>query len=233
MTQKTDIRKNLLAVRTRMEGAAEAAGRASGKVTLVAISKAHPASAAHQALTAGHRVFGENRIQEAEDKWPALKDEFPDAELHLVGALQRNKVHRAVALCDVIQTVDRPKLARALAGEISKSGRRPQCFIQVNTGEEPQKGGILPEAADAFIAECRDILGPALRGLMCLPPLDEEPSLHFALLGQIAARNGLHELSMGMSGDFETAIRLGATHVRVGTGVFGERPALIPKTAEG
>ena len=160
---------------------------------------------------------------------PALKDEFPDAELHLVGSLQRNKVHRAVALCDVIQTVDRLKLARALADEISKSGRRPQCFIQINTGEEPQKGGILPEAADSFIAECLDILGPALRGLMCIPPLDEEPSLHFTLLEEIAARNGLQELSMGMSGDFETAIRLGATHVRVGTGVFGERP---PNTKE-
>ena len=142
-------------------------------------------------------------------------------------------MHRAVALCDVIQTIDRPKLARALADEISKSGRRPQCFIQVNTGEEPQKGGILPETADSFIAECQDILGPALRGLMCIPPLDQEPSLHFALLGEIAARNGLQELSMGMSGDFETAIRLGATHVRVGTGVFGERPSNVAKAAEG
>lgn len=233
MTQETDIRKNLSAIRARMAEAAEAAGRSPDSITLVAISKAHPAPAARQALTAGHRVFGENRVQEAEEKWPALKDEFADAELHLVGALQRNKVHRAVALCDVIQTVDRPKLARALADEISKSGRRPQCFIQINTGEEPQKGGILPEAADTFIAECQDILGPALRGLMCIPPLDQEPSLHFALLGEIAARNGLRELSMGMSGDFETAIRLGATHVRVGTGVFGERPPIMEKAAEG
>ena len=211
-----------------MAEAAEATGRSPDSITLVAISKAHPAPVARQALTTGHRVFGENRVQEAEEKWPALKDEFADAELHLVGALQRNKVHRAVALCDVIQTVDRPKLAYALADEISKSGRQPQCFIQVNTGEEPQKGGILPEAADAFIAECQDILGPALRGLMCIPPLDQKPSLHFALLGEIAARNGLQELSMGMSGDFETAIRLGATHVRVGTGVFGERPPNTP-----
>ena len=233
MTQETDIRKNLSTIGARMAGAAEAAGRAPDSITLVAISKAHPASAAHQALIAGHRVFGENRVQEAEEKWPALKDEFPNAVLHLVGALQRNKVHRAVALCDVIQTIDRPKLARALADEISKSGRRPQCFIQVNTGEEPQKGGILPETADSFIAECHDILGPALRGLMCIPPLDQEPSLHFALLGEIAARNGLQELSMGMSGDFETAIRLGATHVRVGTGVFGERPSNMAKAAEG
>jgi pyridoxal phosphate enzyme (YggS family) len=226
MTQETDIGNNLSAIKARMDEAAATAGRSPGSVTLVAISKAHPAAAAHRALTAGHRVFGENRVQEAAEKWPALKDEFPDAELHLVGALQRNKVHRAVALCDVIQTVDRPKLARALADEISKSGRGPQCFIQINTGEEPQKGGILPNAADAFIAECRDILGPALLGLMCIPPIDEEPSLHFALLGEIAARNGLEGLSMGMSGDFETAIRLGSTHVRVGTGVFGERPAI-------
>ena len=229
MIQETDIRKNLSAIEARMAGAAGAAGRDSGKLTLVAMSKAHPASAAHQALAAGHRVFGENRVQEAEEKWPALKDEFPDAELHLVGPLQRNKVRRAVALFDVIQTIDRPKLARALADEISKSGRGPQCFIQINTGEEPQKGGTPPDAADSFIAECQDILGPALRGLMCIPPLDEEPSLHFALLAEIATRNGLEGLSMGMSGDFETAIRLGATHVRVGTGVFGERPPFIPK----
>ena len=229
MIQETDIRKNLSAIEARMAGAAGAAGRDSGKITLVAISKAHPASAAHQALAAGHRVFGENRVQEAEEKWPALKDEFPDAVLHLVGPLQRNKVRRAVALFDVIQTIDRPKLARALADEISKSGRGPQCFIQINTGEEPQKGGTPPDAADSFIAECQDIIGPALRGLMCIPPLDEEPSLHFALLAEIATRNGLEGLSMGMSGDFETAIRLGATHIRVGTGVFGERPPLIPK----
>ena len=158
MTQETDIRKNLSTIGIRMAGAAEAAGRAPDSIILVAISKAHPASAAHQALITGHRVFGENRVQEAEEKWPALKDEFPNAVLHLVGALQRNKVHRAVALYDVIQTIDRPKLARALADEISKSGRRPQCFIQVNTGEEPQKGGILPETADSFIAECQDDL---------------------------------------------------------------------------
>ncbi len=209
-----------------MAEAAEAAGRSPDSITLVAISKAHPAPAARQALTDGHRVFGENRVQEAEEKWPALKDEFTDAELHLVGALQRNKVHRAVALCDVIQTIDRPKLARALADEISKSGRRPQCFIQVNTGEEPQKGGIAPGEADAFIAECRDGLGLPVKGLMCIPPGDEEPSLHFALLGEIARRNGVLDLSMGMSADFETAIRLGASHVRIGTAIFGQRPAV-------
>ena len=190
--------------------ACEAAHRAPESVTLVAVSKAHPGEAARRALANGHRVFGENRIQEAEEKWPALKEEFPDTQLHLVGSLQRNKVKTAVSLFDVLQTIDRPKLARAVADEINRTGRRPPCFIQVNIGEEPQKGGIGPEDTDALIAECRETLELPIEGLMCIPPLDEEPSLYFALLGEIARRNGLETLSMGMSGDFETAIRFGA-----------------------
>ncbi len=226
VTTETNIGENLLAVTAAIEAATAASRLASGagRVTLIAISKAHPTAAAHQALEAGHRVFGENRVQEAQDKWPALKEEFADAELHLVGSLQSNKVNRAVDLFDAIHTIDRPKLARAVAGEMDKRGRRPQCFIQVNTGEEPQKGGVLPEDADTFIAECRDDLGLPVEGLMCIPPLEDEPSLHFALLREIAKRNGLESLSMGMSGDFEQSIRFGATHVRVGTALFGQRP---------
>ncbi len=228
VTTETDIKQNLSAVDDAISAAAAAASRpvhGSGGVTLIAISKAHPAQAARQALEAGHRVFGENRVQEALDKWPELKQEFSTAELHLVGSLQSNKAGRAVDLFDTIHTIDRPKLARAVAGEMDKCGRRPQCFIQVNTGEEPQKGGVLPEDADAFIAQCRDDLGLPVEGLMCIPPLEEEASLHFALLREIARRNGLESLSMGMSGDYETAIRFGATHVRVGTAIFGQRPA--------
>lgn len=225
---KTDIRENLLAVGAKIAEISEAAGRPPQSVNLVAVSKAHPAGTARQALEAGHRVFGENRIQEADEKWPPLKEEFPDVRLHLVGTLQRNKVKTAISLFDAIQTIDRPKLARALADEMDKSGRRPQCFIQVNTGEEAQKGGVTPDQTDALITECRDNLGLPVEGLMCIPPLDEEPSLHFALLREIAKRNGLESLSMGMSGDFEEAIRFGATHIRVGTAVFGERPTVKP-----
>jgi hypothetical protein len=195
-------------------------------VTLVAVGKAHPAATVQGALAAGQRVFGENRVQEALDKWPPLKEEFPDAILHLIGPLQRNKVNRAVALVDVIETIDRRRLAAAVAREIEATGRRPDCFVQVNTGEEPQKAGVAPEEADALIAACRDEYGLPLRGLMCIPPLDEEPSLHFALLRRIAERNGLADLSMGMTADFEVAIRFGATHVRVGTAIFGPRPTV-------
>jgi len=176
-----------------------------------------------RALAAGQRAFGENRVQEAEAKWPALTAAHPDARLHLIGPLQRNKVRRAVTLFDVIETVDRPKLARALADEMARAGRRPACFIEVNTGEEPQKDGVVPREADAFIRECREALGLPIEGLMCIPPVDEEPSLHFALLREIARRNGLAKLSMGMSADFEIAIAFGATHVRVGTAIFGPR----------
>ncbi len=226
VTTETNIDENLSAVTAAIEAATadQRSAHGSGGVTLIAVSKAHPAEAARRALEAGHRVFGENRVQEALDKWPDLKAGFADAELHLVGSLQRNKVARAVGLFDAIHTIDRPKLARAVAVEIDKCGRRLQCFIQVNTGEEPQKGGVLPEDADAFIAECRDDFGLPIEGLMCIPPAEEEASLHFALLREIARRNGLEKLSMGMSGDFEQAIRFGATHVRVGTAIFGERP---------
>jgi pyridoxal phosphate enzyme (YggS family) len=193
-------------------------------ITLVAISKIHDAARITPALEAGHRVFGENRVQEAAAKWPDLKQRFPGVELHLVGPLQTNKVKQAVALFDVIETVDRPKLARALAREMAETGRNLPCYIEINTGEEPQKAGIMPADADDFIALCRDELGLNLAGLMCIPPFDEEPSLHFALLADIARRHGMEGLSMGMSADFETAVRLGASHVRIGTAIFGHRP---------
>ncbi|WP_193366798.1 YggS family pyridoxal phosphate-dependent enzyme [Pelagibius marinus] len=219
----SDIAGNLAEVRARIAAAAQEAGRDPRAVTLVAVSKVHPAAAVEAALAAGQTVFGENRVQEAQGKFPALKAAHPDLRLHLIGPLQTNKVKDALALFDVIETVDRPKLARALAKEAAKRGAAPACYIQVNTGEEPQKAGIPPGEADAFIAECRD-LGLDLRGLMCIPPVEEEPSLHFAFLREIAQRNGLEGLSMGMSGDYETAVRFGATLVRVGTGIFGARP---------
>jgi len=225
MAAQTDIQNNLATVKARIAEAAMAAGRHAGAVTLVAIAKTHPAAVIRRALEAGHRVFGENRVQEAEQKWPALKADYPDLQLHLVGSLQRNKVKRAVQLFDVIETVDRPELARSIAAEMEKSGRRLKCFIQVNTGEEPQKSGVGPEDADALIAACRNDIGLPVDGLMCVPPLDDESSLHFALLAQIGKRNGIDTLSMGMSGDFETAVQFGATHVRVGTAIFGDRAA--------
>ncbi len=231
MTFKTDIRKNLKTVDGLVEAAETAAGRPPGSVTLIAISKSHPGEAARLALEAGQRVFGENRVQEAIEKWPSLKDGYADAELHLVGPLQRNKALRAVELFNAIHTIDRSKLARAVARDMDKCARRPPCFIQVNTGEEPQKSGVLPADADAFIAECRDDLELPVEGLMCIPPQNEEASLHFALLREIAKRNGLERLSMGMSGDFEDAIRFGATHVRVGTAIFEERPPFRGKQA--
>ena len=217
------IAANLAAVRARIAAAADVAGRAADGVTLVAVSKTHPTDSVRAALQAGQRVFGENRVQEALTKFPGLRGEFPDLQLHLIGPLQTNKVRDAVAHCDVIETLDRPRLAEALASEMERSGRRLPCFIEVNTGEEAQKAGVFPEAADAFIADCRDRLGLTVIGLMCIPPEDEEPALHFALLREIARRNGLDQLSMGMSADFETAIRFGATHVRVGTAIFGAR----------
>jgi pyridoxal phosphate enzyme (YggS family) len=219
------ISANLAAVQARIAAAAEAAGRPAGSVALVAVSKTHPAAAVREALLAGQRLFGENWVQEAQAKYPALRAEFPDLALHLIGPLQTNKVREALALCDVIETVDRPRLAEALAREMEKSGRRPPCFVEVNTGEEPQKSGVYPEMADRFIADCRDRLLLPIVGLMCVPPQGEEPSLHFALLREIARRNDLKLLSMGMSADYETAIRFGATHVRVGTAIFGARGA--------
>ena len=218
-----DVAANLAAVNARIAAAALAAARPAEAVTLVAVGKTHPAEVLRRALVAGHRVFGENRVQEAEAKWPALKREYPDLVLHLIGPLQRNKARRAVRLFDVIETVDRAELARAIAEAARDEGRCPRLFIQVNTGEEPQKAGAMPEETDALVRACRDEFGLPVRGLMCIPPVDEEPSLHFALLREIARRNRLGELSMGMSADFEIAVRFGATHVRVGTAIFGAR----------
>jgi len=217
------IAANLRAVGVRIEAAARGVGRSAGTVTLVAVSKTHPQSAVRAALAAGQRVFGENRVQEALAKFSGLRNEYPDLALHLIGPLQTNKVKEAVAHFDVIETVDRPRLAEALAREMARTGRRPCCLIEINIGEEPQKAGVLPAAADEFIADCRGRLGLPINGLMCIPPHDEEPSPYFALLREIARRNGLPVLSMGMSADFEIAIRFGATHVRVGTAIFGAR----------
>ena len=227
------IGANLAAIRGRIEAAAHAAARPEDAVTLVAVSKTHPIEAVRAALQAGQRIFGENRVQEALAKFPALRREFPDLKLHLIGPLQTNKVKDAVAHCDVIETVDRPRLAEALAREMERSGRRLPCFIEVNTGEEAQKAGILPASADGFIQDCRGRLHLPIVGLMCIPPEHEEPALHFALLREIARRNGLLQLSMGMSADFETAIRFGATHVRVGTAIFGARRVMSEAATAG
>ena len=217
------IAGKLAEVKARIADTARAAGRDPAEVTLVAVGKTHPAASIEAALAAGQKIFGENRVQEAEAKFPALKAADPGLMLHLIGPLQTNKARIAVALFDVIETLDRPKLARVLAKEMAESGRRPACYIQVNSGEEPQKAGVLPTEADDFIALARDQLGLPVEGLMCIPPQGEAPALHFALLREIAKRNGLAKLSMGMSGDYETAIRFGATHVRVGTAIFGPR----------
>ncbi|MCK8464138.1 YggS family pyridoxal phosphate-dependent enzyme [Aliiroseovarius sp. S1339] len=197
-------------------------GRAPGSTHLIAVSKVQPLDRVVAVLEEGHRVFGENKVQEAAGKWPDLKERFDGVELHLIGPLQSNKTRQAMSLFDVIHSVDRPKLARAIARIAEEEGHCPKLFIQVNTGEEPQKAGIMPDDLDAFVAECRD-LGLPVVGLMCIPPVDEEPSLHFALLAKMAKRNGLEQLSMGMSSDFESAIAQGATHVRVGSAIFGER----------
>jgi pyridoxal phosphate enzyme (YggS family) len=203
------------------------AGRDPAAVTLLAVSKTHPAEAARALLEAGQRDFGENRVQEAQGKWPALKDSFPDLRLHLIGPLQTNKVRDAVALFDAIETVDRPRLAEALAREMDRAGRRLDCYIEVNVGAEPQKAGVLPEAADAFITDCRTRLALPVVGLMCIPPDGEDATPHFKMLAAIAARHGIARLSMGMSGDFEAAIAAGSTEVRVGTAIFGARPKAL------
>ncbi|HZS84396.1 MAG TPA: YggS family pyridoxal phosphate-dependent enzyme [Stellaceae bacterium] len=221
------IAANLAAVRERIAAAAAGAGRAPDSVALVAVSKTHSAEAVEAALVAGQRIFGENRVQEAQRKFPALRQRWPDLCLHLVGPLQTNKVREAVALFDVIESVDRVRLAEALATEMARAGRRPDCFIQVNTGEEPQKAGIAPGEAGAFIADCRDRLHLPVRGLMCIPPAADDPAVHFAFLRELARRHDLQLLSMGMSGDFETAVALGATHVRIGTAIFGARPTAL------
>lgn len=218
-----EITARLQTIRARIDAQAIDRGRDPADVALMAISKTQPAEAVAEALAAGQRLFGENKVQEAQSKFPALLERHPDARLHLVGPLQTNKARDAVELFHAIQSLDRPKLAEALAREMDRTGKRPDCLIQVNTGEEPQKAGVVPDEADSFIAECRDRLGLPITGLMCVPPVEEEPAPHFALLAGIAARNGLPVLSMGMSGDFEIAIRFGATIVRVGTAIFGAR----------
>lgn len=223
MAEQEGAATRLQKVRAEIAEACREAGRDPGSVTLVAIAKTFGAEAIRPVLAAGQRVFGENRVQEAKAKWPTLRAEFPGVELHLVGPLQSNKAREAVALFDAIHTVDRPKIAAALAEEIAKQGRRLRLFVEVNTGAEPQKAGVLPEHADAFIAECREKYGLEIEGLMCIPPFDEPPAPHFALTAKIAKRNGLPLLSMGMSADFASAIAFGATHVRVGTAIFGER----------
>ena len=234
VTEKPTPAERLAAVRSRIAAAAAAAGRDPAEVALVAVSKTKSADEIRPAIVAGQRLFGENRVQEALAKWPGLKAAFPDLRLHLIGPLQTNKVRDAVRLFDAIESLDREKLARALAAEMAKQGRRLDCFIQVNTGAESQKAGIEPGQADAFIGLCRDSLGLAIAGLMCIPPVDQDPAPHFALLREIARRNLLPGLSMGMSADFETAIRFGATHVRVGTAIFGGRePAKEDASAHG
>lgn len=225
MVTTVDIAANLAQVRSRIETAAAAAGRDPRDIALVAVTKTHGPTPIRAAIAAGQRVFGENRVQEAEEKWPALKAEFPDVRLHLIGPLQSNKAKRAVQLFDAIETVDRPKIARALASEMARQNRRPACLIEVNTGEEARKSGILPAALDAFARECRDTYNLPVEGLMCIPPQGEEPSLHFGLLAEMARRNGIRHLSMGMSADFEIAVAFGATFVRVGTAIFGPRPS--------
>ncbi|MGH6934048.1 MAG: YggS family pyridoxal phosphate-dependent enzyme [Dongiaceae bacterium] len=217
------VAENLAAIQARVATAAES-GQRNTAVAIVAVSKTQPSEAIEAALRAGQRVFGENRVQEAAAKWPPMRAAWSDIELHLIGPLQTNKVKDAVALFDVIETVDREKLARALAAEMTRMGRRPTCYAQINTGEEPQKAGVPPGEADAFIRLCRDELKLPIAGLMCIPPIDEEPALHYALLAEIARRNNLQVLSMGMSADYEIAVRLGATHVRIGTAIFGDRP---------
>ncbi|MPY73026.1 MAG: YggS family pyridoxal phosphate-dependent enzyme [Alphaproteobacteria bacterium] len=223
MSESADIPRNLRAVHARIEMAAREAGRDPSKVTLVAVGKTMPAERIAEAIAAGQRSFGENRVQEAEAKWPALRSGQPGIRLHLIGALQTNKVAKALEIFDVIETLDRPRLAQALAREMERSGLRRECFVQVNTGAEPQKAGVMPDAADAFIRHCIDALNLPVTGLMCIPPVDEEPSLHFAFLREIARRHGLVNLSMGMSADYPIAVAFGATHVRVGTAIFGHR----------
>jgi PLP dependent protein len=213
----------LLQVKKRIADAAEASGRPESGITLIAVSKTFGPDHIRTILEAGQETFGENRVQEAKAKWPALKSSYPRTRLHLIGPLQTNKAAEAINLFDAIHTVDRPKLARVLAVELKKQNRILELFIQVNTGEEPQKAGVVPAEADGFIRFCKEELGLAITGLMCLPPLEEEPAMHFALLAKVARRNDLFKLSMGMSADLEKAIEFGATHVRVGSAIFGER----------
>jgi len=218
-----DAPSRLAEVKARIAAAESEAKRPAGAVTLVTVSKTFEADAVRPVLVAGQRVFGENRVQEAQGKWPALRDEFSGIELHLIGPLQSNKAKEAVALFDVIETVDRDKIAAELAKEMKKQGRAPKLYVQVNIGSEPQKAGIEPAEAVAFVARCRETHGLAVEGLMCIPPADENPGPHFALLEKLAGQAGVEKLSMGMSGDYETAVAFGATSVRVGSAIFGHR----------
>ena len=218
----TPVRR-LAAVDEKITEAARDVGRSADSVTLIAVSKTFAADDILPVLEAGHRDFGENRVQEALAKWPALKTQFPDTRVHLIGPLQSNKTKDAVGLFDAIHSIDRPKIARAVADEMARQGRTLELFIQVNTGEEEQKAGVMPRDAQRFVAECQQDLGLNIQGLMCIPPTDEEPAVHFAFLAKLASDCGVSGLSMGMSGDFETAIRFGASHVRVGSAIFGER----------
>jgi pyridoxal phosphate enzyme (YggS family) len=219
-----DIATALSAVRAEIAQACGEANRDPASVTLIAVSKTFGADAIEAAIAAGQPIFGENRVQETKAKWPEIRARHGGLSLHLIGPLQSNKAKEAVALFDAIHSVDRPSICEALAKEIGKQGRAPQLFVEINTGAEPQKAGILPEQADAFLRDCRDTYGLTISGLMCIPPFDEAPAPHFALTAKIAARNGLTLLSMGMSADFATAIQFGATHVRVGSAIFGTRP---------
>ena len=219
----------LLEIQQRIAAAEVKANRPAGSVKLIAVSKVQPNVRVADVLGQGHRLFGENRVQEAAGKWPDFRAEFPDVNVHLIGPLQSNKVNQALELFEAIHTVDREKLAKKLADAVQKRGSCPELFIQVNTGEEPQKAGVLPADVDGFVKNCVETYDLPIAGLMVIPPVDEEPSLHFALLAKMAARNGLSGLSMGMSGDFERAIALGATHVRVGSAIFGERVAGVNK----
>jgi len=223
VTVSTDAATQLAAVRAEIARACKDARRDPAEVTLVAVSKTHQAEQIEPVIAAGQRVFGENRVQEAKAKWPPLKAKHAGIALHLIGPLQSNKAKEAVALFDAIHSVDRPSLAEALGKEIAKQGRSPLLLVEINTGAEAQKAGVLPQDADAFLDQCRAVYGLTISGLMCIPPLDEAPGPHFALTAKIARRNGLKLLSMGMSADFVTAIQLGATHVRVGSAIFGER----------
>ncbi len=215
--------ERLTAVENNIAAALDDTGRSRDELTLIAVSKTQPAENIVPVIEAGQKIFGENRVQEAQGKWPQLRERYSDLELHLIGGLQTNKVRDTLQLFDVIHTVDRPKLARAIANELARSDRQPQLFVQVNTGEEPQKSGVDPREADVFLKQCRETYELPIAGLMCIPPFEDEPSLHFALLRKIAQRNGISGLSMGMSADYDVAVQFGATHIRVGTAIFGPR----------
>jgi pyridoxal phosphate enzyme (YggS family) len=220
---ENDAVEGLSLVRESIRRSASDYGRDPSSITLVAVSKTFPADAIEPVLAAGQRVFGENYVQEAKAKWPALRERYQGVELHMIGPLQSNKAKEAVALFDAIHTLDRPSLAEALAREIARQGRTPRLLVQVNTGEEPQKGGVIPAEVDSFLDTCRGRYGLEIEGLMCIPPAEDPPSPHFALLNTLAEKHGLKTLSMGMSADFDAAIQLGATHVRVGSAIFGSR----------